>query len=246
MKTKILALLLTFLLLLLPASCGRTAQQPESRSDITETTVSEQLLQEDVSETGAPDVGEGTTSPAPPQKKEEKTSSSKPSTPSKNQSSGDKKGENPTSTPTPPVTQPPAETAPPPPAETTQPVTEESKTVTVTLSADFKTAIAYGSETAKAIAEDGVLLSGKRIELERGASVYDALKKSGLVVGAQNDRMGVYVYSIQSLKMKECGGKSGWLYSVNGSYPSKSCDQYILQEGDVIRWRYTCDNGNDV
>jgi hypothetical protein len=49
------------------------------------------------------------------------------------------------------------------------------------------------------------------------------------------------VYS-QWLSEKDHGEKSGWMYSVNNTFPSVSAADRILQEGDVIRWQYTCAN----
>ena len=36
------------------------------------------------------------------------------------------------------------------------------------------------------------------------------------------------------------------MYNVNGWFPNYGCSRYALQDGDVIRWRYTCDLGADV
>lgn len=132
------------------------------------------------------------------------------------------------------------------PAPVEQPAEQTPATITVTLSVDCKTAVAQGNDIAKAISQNGIILSGKKITLDTGATVYDALKKSGLVIGANNSAMGTYVYSIQSLSEKACGSKSGWIYYVNGNYVNKSCSKYTLKDGDTISFRYTCDNGNDL
>ena len=36
------------------------------------------------------------------------------------------------------------------------------------------------------------------------------------------------------------------MYSVNGVYVQKSCKQLKLADGDVVKWRYTCNNGKDL
>ncbi len=131
-------------------------------------------------------------------------------------------------------------------ASSKSPESAEPTGITVTLSVDCKTAVAQGNETALAIAGDGVMLSGRKITLDKGASAYDALKKSGLVVGARSSALGQYVYSISSLREKACGAKSGWLYSVNGTFPSDSCGKCTLKDGDVVRFQYTCDDGKDL
>ena len=44
----------------------------------------------------------------------------------------------------------------------------------------------------------------------------------------------------------DCGGSSGWMYSVNGWFPNYGCSQYVLQPGDVLCLLYTCDLGKDI
>ena len=55
-----------------------------------------------------------------------------------------------------------------------------------------------------------------------------------------------YVEGIHNLYEFDCGELSGWMYSVNGWFPNYGCSRYALQDGDVIRCRYTCDLGADV
>ena len=55
-----------------------------------------------------------------------------------------------------------------------------------------------------------------------------------------------YIEGIHNLYEFDCGELSGWMYSVNGWFPNYGCSRYALQAGDVIRWVYTCDLGNDV
>lgn len=122
----------------------------------------------------------------------------------------------------------------------------EKKNITVTISVDCKTAVNEGYAAAEAISSSGTILGNKSITLKKGASVYDALKQTGLVVGSSTSGMGTYVYSIQSLAEKACGPGSGWLYMVNGSFPQTSCSKYELKDGDRVKWRYTCNDGKDL
>ena len=130
----------------------------------------------------------------------------------------------------------------PKPTQTKQP---EKQSITISISIDCTTAVEAGYEIAKEIAPNGKILS-KKLTLDPGATVYDALKKSGVVVGASSSAMGKYVYSIQSLSEKACGAESGWVYSVNGTTPSASCSSYELKDGDTVRWRYTLNGGKDL
>lgn len=118
--------------------------------------------------------------------------------------------------------------------------------IAVTLSVDCRTAVEAGYADAVETAPDGEILAGTRIVLEEGATVYDLLQHSGLDVEAKSTLTGTYVSEIQFLKEKQCGPASGWLYSVNGSFPGKSCDKYKLKDGDMVAFRYTCANGSDL
>lgn len=118
--------------------------------------------------------------------------------------------------------------------------------IAVTLSVDCRTAVEAGYADAVETAPDGEILAGTRIVLEEGATVYDLLQHSGLDVEVNSSITGTYVTEIQFLKEKQCGPASGWMYSVNGSFPGKSCDRYKLKDGDMVAFRYTCANGSDL
>lgn len=121
-----------------------------------------------------------------------------------------------------------------------------SNTISVTISVDCSRAVAQGNQIAQAVSQNGMILGKTSLTLSKEASAYDALKETGLVINANKSAMGMYVISIQSLAEKMCGGESGWLFFVNGEYISSSCDKCILQDGDVLEWIYTCNNGEDI
>ena len=56
----------------------------------------------------------------------------------------------------------------------------------------------------------------------------------------------VYVQGINNLYEFSCGELSGWMYRVNGVFPNYGCSKYVLKDGDVVEWVYTCDLGRDV
>ena len=74
------------------------------------------------------------------------------------------------------------------------------------------------------------------LELDSGATVYDALvaigTKAGIDIGAQNSSYGVYVNSIGGIT---AGGAAGWMYSVNGAVPMVGAGSYVLTNNDVVR-----------
>ena len=106
----------------------------------------------------------------------------------------------------------------------------------------------------KYVPPDGVILAATEYVLRPGDTVFDVLYRAVRAnriqfeyQGAdQNAFGGVYVKGIHYLYEFSCGSNSGWVYSVNGEFPNYSCSDYVLKDGDVIVWSYTCDLGQDV
>lgn len=71
-----------------------------------------------------------------------------------------------------------------------------------------------------------------------GATAYDALCALGLSVNARGTSYGTYVAAIGGLAEMEHGGKSGWMYSVNGTTYMTACSNYVLKNGDNVVWYY--------
>lgn len=98
----------------------------------------------------------------------------------------------------------------------------------------------------KYVPSNGVILSTSTIEFRNGETVYDILKRSasaaGIPVSARKTSMGVYVEGINGLFEFDCGGASGWKYSVNGNTPGHACSAHKVKNGDSIIWYYTCGN----
>ena len=134
----------------------------------------------------------------------------------------------------------------PPVQPVSQPDDPDPARIAVTLSVDCRTAVEAGYADAVEIAADGVILSDTQVLLEEGATVYELLMHSGLDVEIDSSLLGRYVKEIQFLQEKQCGGASGWMYSVNGVFPGKAMDKYKLKDGDKVAWRYTCQNGSDL
>ena len=42
------------------------------------------------------------------------------------------------------------------------------------------------------------------------------------------------------------GARSGWMFAVNGVFPNYGASDCTVQDGDSIRWLYTCDLGSDL
>jgi uncharacterized membrane-anchored protein len=56
----------------------------------------------------------------------------------------------------------------------------------------------------------------------------------------------VYIQGINNIYEFDAGALSGWMYRVNGWFPNYGASRYVVQQGDVIEWVYTCDLGRDV
>lgn len=102
------------------------------------------------------------------------------------------------------------------------------------------------------VPEDGVILNKMKVTLKPGTSVYDVLyqvcRDRNIHLEAAYTPMyrTYYVEGIHQLYEFDCGDLSGWNYTVNGVQPSKGCSKYLVKEGDVIAWRYSCDGGRDL
>ena len=102
------------------------------------------------------------------------------------------------------------------------------------------------------IPEDGVLLAETTVAFEEGDTVMDVLQKVTMDHKMHMEFEespaydGGYVNGINNIYEFDCGAGSGWKYFVNGWEPNYGCGKYILTDGDVIQWRYTCDNGQDL
>lgn len=134
--------------------------------------------------------------------------------------------------------------------EVTTEATTEQATITCTISISCATILNNMDSLDPAkkdlIPADGVILSETEVTLKEGQTVYDALrsvcKDAGILVDATYSPVNssTYVRGIQNIYEFDCGSLSGWKYSVNGVYANYGCSSYILKDGDVIRWNYTC------
>ena len=107
-------------------------------------------------------------------------------------------------------------------------------------------------EKAALVPEDGILLAVTEVEFSGGNSVFDVFRQV-----LRNEKLhfeyvdasaydSVYIEGIGNLYEYDCGPQSGWMYSVNGTYPGLGCSAYTLADGDVVVFSYTCDLGADL
>lgn len=94
------------------------------------------------------------------------------------------------------------------------------------------------SVSVSSSAADGRVSGSAHPTFKKGATAYDAPCATGLSVSTKSSQYGLYVSAIGGLAEFEYGGKSGWMYSVNGSAPNVSCGKYVLKDGDTVSWYY--------
>lgn len=92
------------------------------------------------------------------------------------------------------------------------------------------------------VPDSGYIIKNYSVKYEKGDTVYTVLQRAcrenGIKMGAKPTGYGMYVYSINYLPEKACGGTSGWTYYVNGTFPHVSVDNYTLYGGEAIEFRY--------
>ncbi len=54
-----------------------------------------------------------------------------------------------------------------------------------------------------------------------------------------------YIEGINNIYEFDCGELSGWMCRVNDQFLSYGSSCYLLQNGDLIEWLYSCDLGRD-
>lgn len=97
----------------------------------------------------------------------------------------------------------------------------------------------------KYVPSDGYLLRKYSCTYKSGDTAYDILKRGcaaqHIKITAQDTVYGVYIAGINNIDEKDCGDESGWLYSVNGKFPSITCGKQNVKPNDEILFTYTCE-----
>ncbi len=151
-----------------------------------------------------------------------------------------------------------------PAVEPTEPTQEETTSPTlgeITFSIDCKTVADNMDLLDKSVKENSVipedyyLLKETTFSIEsKEQTAFDILLKATKDNNIQIDYEdasvsafgSAYIKGIGNLYEYNCGEKSGWLYMINGKSPTVGSDSYILQDGDVIEFRYSCSWGEDL
>ena len=129
-------------------------------------------------------------------------------------------------------------------------VTKNDIIGTVTLEIRCDTVLDKLDDSHTYIPKDGVILKTTTFDLGEGQTVYDILTEAAQTYKIQLDASGgigmKYVSGMNYMYEFDFGELSGWTYHVNGKEASVGCDQFVLKDGDVIEWLYTCELGKDL
>lgn len=136
----------------------------------------------------------------------------------------------------------------------------ESQTQTARLSITCKTVLENWDDLDDALKKsgdvprDGVILKETAYPISEGDTVFDLLQKAAkeeklhleFQGGSSNAAAGAYIEGINYLYEFSCGEQSGWFFSVNGEFPSKSSSDVPISDGDLVEWVYSCALGHDI
>ena len=107
---------------------------------------------------------------------------------------------------------------------------EQKDMITVHMSVDTSHAVDFGY--------DNFMFKGD-VQVEKGTTVYDALKATGLAVSGTKS----YVKSIGGLAERGCNQPgSGWAYSIDGVMGVKAANSAFLNGGETIVWKFIFDS----
>lgn len=108
---------------------------------------------------------------------------------------------------------------------TTKPSSSENISVTVNID---------GSE-----GEDKAISASMAVDLTSGSTAYDALK-----VVCDANKLEItgdpsYVKTIGGLGEGSFGATAcGWMYDINGEFPTSSANECVLNDGDILTWAF--------
>lgn len=107
-------------------------------------------------------------------------------------------------------------------------------------------------EKRQCVPDDGWIFETRTVAFTEGENVYDVLSRvcrdNGIHMEASFTPMynSVYIEGINNLYEFDAGEYSGWMYKVNGWFPNYGASRYVLKDGDVCEWIYTCNLGYDI
>ncbi|MCL2674600.1 MAG: DUF4430 domain-containing protein [Defluviitaleaceae bacterium] len=106
-------------------------------------------------------------------------------------------------------------------------------------------------EKHELVPSDGVIFPATQVTAYEGESVFNVLqremRRNGIHMVSRWTPIfnSAYIEAINNIYEFDVGPLSGWMYSVNGWFPTFGASRYLLSPGDIIEWVYTVDLGRD-
>lgn len=127
---------------------------------------------------------------------------------------------------------------------------KQEQMITVSIAIDCKTILNNMDKVAEPyksfVPHNGQILLNTTYQVKKNTTVLELLRQVGKENGINIVANGGYVSSIKNLAQFCAGEKSGWMYSVNGNYVNVGAGGKKLNDGDVVKWMFTCDYGKDL
>ncbi|MDL2211410.1 DUF4430 domain-containing protein [Erysipelotrichaceae bacterium OttesenSCG-928-M19] len=123
-----------------------------------------------------------------------------------------------------------------------------SFTIDMTILKEDKYYNKLASEYQKYVSEDGYLINNLSVEITKDYTVSEVLdaiaKEQDIAIEYGSFDNFSYIKGINHISEKAIGDLSGWMYTINGEYPSTGIDQTKLNDGDKIVFVYS--SGEDM
>ena len=124
--------------------------------------------------------------------------------------------------------------------------TEPEGACKAVISINCFTAVNYKNSDRK----NADILESYTVTFNQGDTVFDLFKRAcrenKIQFEYEGEGTSVYISGIDYLYEFDCGELSGWEYSVNNSFPNVGCNAFKPDDGDTVKWLYTCDLGADI
>ncbi|WP_313756985.1 DUF4430 domain-containing protein [Tissierella sp.] len=129
---------------------------------------------------------------------------------------------------------------------------ELKATLSVTCKSILNNMHLFNMDKLEVLPEDGIIYGTKTVVFYEGESVFDLLLRE-----MQENKIHMefvmtpiynshYIEGINNIYEFDCGELSGWMYKVNDWFPNYGASRYLLKDGDIVEWIYTCDLGRDI
>ncbi len=104
--------------------------------------------------------------------------------------------------------------------------------------------------TIQGMPETPPIMPTTQVKVEEGDTVLDLLlritREKQMHMSHRGRGKAGYVEAIDNLYEFDQGPGSGWMFSINGEFPSRSAGGWPVEPNDTITWWYTLDAGRDL